>query len=107
MTRPDIESIETRVNAATPGPWFTDEGTVIVGPLVHGIGREIGDFLYDVNGERLEYGYRSESIRDSRFAAEARTDVPALILWIRHLELRLKQAELDGAIRVAGEKLAK
>ncbi|MHB8406220.1 MAG: hypothetical protein ACYDCJ_12435 [Gammaproteobacteria bacterium] len=75
----DLDAIEARANAATPGPWDTDEydgglrSTVTAGPIT--------------------------SDEDYDFIAHARTDVPALIAEVRRLraiEARLKHAMTHG-----------
>jgi hypothetical protein len=83
MNRPDIDAIEARVNKCAPGPWIFD-----------------GDRQVDLaRPTRPDWGtlmlYKSESGYDDMcscdadelaFIAAARTDVPALIAYIRHLE---------------------
>lgn len=53
-----LESIRARVEAATPGPWFNDYGTIGVDD--HGIGE-------------------MDETPDAEFITHARTDIPALL----------------------------
>jgi hypothetical protein len=69
--RPDIEAIEAREQAATPGPWESSD------PRGRAHGYVFG----------LWSGYDGEvTIGDAVFIAHARTDVPALIAYARELE---------------------
>ena len=72
MTPERLAEIEARANAATPGPWEAWD---------RGIGFEV-----HVNGEELNSEFR-ETFRqaDAEFIAEARTDVPALLVEVRRL----------------------
>lgn len=76
----DVDAIEARANAATPGPWEPRPPT----------GRAV---LWGVwkPGER---GDNSEA--DSIFAAYAREDVPALIAEVRLLQSKLQPYTRDG-----------
>lgn len=70
MTPADLDEIEQRANAATPGPWIAD---VAPDP-------ETGQFLiYDVNDSCVCDAYE----RDRSFIAAARSDVPALVAEVR------------------------
>lgn len=80
----DIDAIEARANAATPGPWVetpysrsgagTDERyTAITG------GREV------VTTDQFPC---SRKPADATFIAHARTDIPALVARVRELEAR-------------------
>lgn len=93
----DLDAIERRANAATPGPWHaqaTEE------PQERAISNKIGDpriGYYAWEGLAIAYG--ADEIPDegalvaadnAEFIAHARTDIPALIAVIRRL-----YAELD------------
>lgn len=68
MTPEQLDAIEARANAATPGPWtldHPDDGTEITGP--------------DSTVTEL----------DIQFIIHARTDIPALIAEIRRLRREL------------------
>lgn len=83
MTKPDLDAIRARVEAATYGPWavIDDDGPSVVvsgAGLTHSI-----DFLLATDGK--ERGWA-----DAEFVAHAREDVPALLAYIEQLESDLK-----------------
>ena len=85
MVRPDIEGIARRCEAATPGPWVFDDGLVWTpargGKYEHDGKNDVG---HGVNGE---------------FVANARTDLPALLEYVRELEAEneeLKKSLVEG-----------
>lgn len=88
MTEEQLQAIEARAEAATPGPWRAapsarsgDEVVVAEGyiTVAYLSGRPVGE-------------------RDARFIAAARADVPALVAEVRR-STRLAAAE--AALRVA------
>lgn len=104
MTRPDIDGIAKRAEAATSGPWeiereeldgaFDDEEAARAFPMT------IGPI------DRWEHvlDSRDESVvqieADAAFIAAARADVPALLAYIRELEAerdRLRAATCFGS----------
>jgi hypothetical protein len=85
----DLEEIERRANAATPGPWgfsrdekryLLDETTDVVGEVAPG----------STGAAITVFAVATGALEDADFIASARTDVPALIARVRELE-----AELD------------
>jgi hypothetical protein len=94
----DLDEIERRANAATPGPWTYHDGCGYVevppcGAIEFKPGWERSvHFLARVHNNHVEgedgLGF------DGAFVASARTDVPALIARVRELE-----AERDGYAR--------
>jgi len=86
----NLNEIEARANAATPGPWTYDEGCGYVevppcGVIEFKPGWERSvHFLARVHNNHVEgedgLGF------DGAFIAHARTDVPALIARVRELE---------------------
>lgn len=76
----DLDEIEARANAATPGPWH--EQHIGTDTCVH-----IGDYGWVTAGPRApEYDVDSEQGRDdAEFIAHARQDVPALTAEVRRL----------------------
>ena len=78
MSDLDLDAIEARAKAATPGPWprdfgrcdFSPEGCMSIGPLV-----TMDD---ECDEER-------QAQADQDFIAAARTDVPALVAEVRRL----------------------
>ena len=110
MTRPDIEAIEARAAMATDGPW-SYEPTGEKGDGANLIGIHFGpededcaapmsgrlEIIYDEQTEEFGEYYCDEYIAicehrsrnpdgNSTFIAHARTDIPALIAYIRELE---------------------
>lgn len=80
MTPADLDAIEKRAAAATPGPW-----------------RECGDILQGksairISSKDLFCSYDTMSMQnadDARFIAAARSDVPALLAEVRRLQAEL------------------
>ena len=99
----DIDAIEARANAATPGPWrstWGDDGTAppkhpdfgeettIEAVGLEGIdGKVVGLLWYD----GLHTACRED---DAAFIAAARTDVPALVAEVRRLRAELARRTL-------------
>ena len=83
MTDDDLGCIESRANAASPGPWVFDErGAIIRGPE----GR--------VAGSAMVLGFHE----NMEFIAAARDDVPELVAEVR----RLRVGFLDMIESLAG-----
>ncbi len=91
----DLDEIEARANAATPGPWvtFDSPGTYWDDPSACG-------WDYRAPGRAAPYYCTgpgaltsAQAARDTVFIAHARTDVPALIARVRKLEERLSDTE--------------
>lgn len=87
-TRPPLEEIRARVEAATPGPW-TDEGGSIWSPEGP---------VAAASDDGKPFGMHSAVIAweppDRAFIAHARTDLPAALDWIAHVEGLLARAVL-------------
>ena len=81
MTRLDLKGIETRVQAATEGPWIYRD---IIGGL-HNVTRNAWDVASCGAGDLdPEYGDRDEqTARNAEFIAHAREDIPALLAVLR------------------------
>ena len=77
MNEQELQAIEERANAATPGPWSMQQSTlwldVSIGYLAHGLAE-----------------------RDKVFIAHAREDVPALIAEVRELRAKLDAVPIDA-----------
>ena len=90
MTRPDLDAIRARCDAATPGPWR------LKGLEIHGDSKpgRCGLLIYDEGGHDK---------KDARFIAHARTDIPALLAYIDELEARTTYTvgETEWAMRIA------
>ncbi len=80
----DLDAIERRANAATPGPWY---GNRNCGVYAVNVGQVVGTGCSCCTKSRL-------TDEDAAFMASARTDVPALIARVRELE-----AERDAFTR--------
>lgn len=101
----DLDEIEARVNAATPGPWTYDEGCGYVevppcGTIEFKPGWERSvHFLARVHNNHVEgedgLGF------DGAFIANARTDVPALIARVRELEAERERTRIFGSRKFA------
>ena len=101
----NLDEIEARVNAATPGPWTYDEGCGYVevppcGVIEFKPGWERSvHFLARVHNDHVEgedgLGF------DGAFIASARTDVPALIARVRELEAECERTRIFGSRKFA------
>ena len=80
----NLDEIEARANAATPGPWLPPV------PRERGPGCDDRACVVDHEGCAVWPWHRRE---DMEFAYAARTDVPALIARVRELEEQLLTAE--------------
>lgn len=76
----ELDAIEARANAATPGPWASETRTVD-----HGNGVDDWHFLVMSDGESVH----TIGIDDAAFIAAARADVPALVAEVRRLRALL------------------
>lgn len=93
----DLDAIEARANAATPGPWL------VVGPCgdcgrFHAaearFEREVGEFgAYYASWHPAIDGCTPDGGRehDADFIAAARTDIPALVAEVRRLREALNE----------------
>lgn len=101
MTRPDIKAIEDRANATSM--WSADEcGIKYIGADKYAYVPQcahLGETLIC-----LDDTYEN-STEDWQFLAHARTDIPALIAYIKELEAKL-QIETKAPIFVFGSNLA-
>jgi hypothetical protein len=96
MTQPlDLDQIEARANAATPGPWeeYPEYGAhfyaYLRGPYLRGVGT-------------LNFGDGEDAEADREFVKHAREDVAAMADEIRRLRAELATARANG-IRYAAE----
>ena len=106
MTEQELEQIEARANAATPGPWTGDrsDGTIKYKML----GGENHNFvILDVDHKNNSSGFYTEDYipyeqctANEEFVKHARTDIPALIAEVRRLEADLEH------VTTVGESLA-
>jgi len=88
MSEPiDLDDIEARAEAATPGPWnwevHLNDTEIDFAP-----GEQAFYWTWEVGGENAELGGAEfeDPAPNVAFIAHARTDVPALIARVRELE---------------------
>jgi hypothetical protein len=81
----DLDQIESRAEAATPGPWKTWAMQVLADP--------VGDSNLDTALliARTTDPHRGLRTFNADFIAAARTDVPALVARVRALEAEVQQ----------------
>lgn len=97
MTQKELEAIRERCERATPGPWYS-----------------IKKYFYTVfstgkNGDKIIL--TTLTLEDTLFVTQARTDIPALLDYIKELEARISKKEevhddvwLGWANRKGGEE---
>jgi hypothetical protein len=74
VTEQELEAIEARVRATTPGPWSS---------IIEGRDQDSGESFIMTDGEDIYVRGGSEA--DQEFIAHARQDIPRLIAEIRRL----------------------
>ena len=99
MTRPDLDAIRARCEAATRGPWivstltFPNGNTVV--ESIAGVSEPQWSDYGDGEGEwftdrltlvETDAGVYGPTMPDAQFIAAARTDIPALLAYIDELE---------------------
>jgi hypothetical protein len=92
----DLDAIEARAEAATPGPWYEDDVTFGTGTLV------IARFDDTVVQCSLPLSH-TRSAPNADFIAHARTDIPALVAELRAAraditEMAYRGTALSGAV---------
>lgn len=102
----NLDEIEARVDAATPGKWHYDHGGWT--PRVHSCRpkREEGGGAVLPKGEAFDLAEcnsvflsKTQNQKNARFIAHVREDVPALIARVRELE-----AQLPFVVKVAARE---
>jgi hypothetical protein len=93
----DLDAIETRKNAATPGPW---ERYAEYGP--HFVANITGPYLRGVGD--LNFGVGDQAAADEEFVKHAREDVAVMAAEIRRL--RTERDELRGKFAEAAASVA-
>jgi hypothetical protein len=92
----NLDEIEARANAATPGPWgfsrdekryLLDETTDVVGEVAPG----------STGAAITVFAVATGALEDADFIASARTDVPALIARVRELEAECERLKTFAA----------
>lgn len=92
----DLDAIERRLDAATPGPWHEGDGWVYTLPVY-----EDDDRLSDVLGMDFVDDDRAaaehdRASRNAQFIAHARTDVADLLAEVRRLRAATVAAPVLG-----------
>ena len=90
----DLDAIERRANAATPGPWYVHDRPADFWTVGTDPDWPFECEVFDDGSARGEYDALC-SIADRDFLVAARTDVPALIARVRELEAERDQALAD------------
>lgn len=112
MAELDLDAIQARADAATPGPWYDAGAGILRAVHTRTVGRKhirevrddidlLGGAMFDtyedfgggpdLNGEPCVTGYY-----DARFIAAAREDVPALVARVRELEAERDDARAEA-----------
>ena len=79
----DLDAIEARAKAATPGPWVVDKDAFGIGVIAES---QIGIPDNDPEGVYIADCYKKSAEVHAEFIAHAREDIPALIAEVRRLE---------------------
>lgn len=98
MTEQELEKIEARANAATPGPWGTGTGYEQ---------SKRGNYVHD--GHRIVCAEQDETdcvlaTEDAEFIAHARADVPALVAEVRRLQGIIAESAKTWTWKPTGEQ---
>jgi hypothetical protein len=94
----DLDDIKARAEAATPGPWFPDEGKA----KVYNHAGEVAWCRDVVSRGHGAYAIGGQNSANARFTAHAREDVPALIAEVERLRGILGETERTIAGLVGG-----
>jgi hypothetical protein len=94
----NLDAIEARANAATPGPWAVYEKPDPWGYWA--VQDADGKDVFDDGSAGAEYG-QTCSIADRDFLVAARTDVPALVARVRELEAECERTRIFGSRKFA------
>lgn len=87
----NLDEIERRANAATPGPWY---GNRNCGVYSVNVGQVVGTGCCCCTKSRL-------TDENAAFISAARTDVPALIARVRELEAECERTRIFGSRKFA------
>lgn len=106
-TRPDLAAIRARLDAATPGPWFTPDERRLQGAVSTRIGdRECQ--VASIDGDAAMFDHRAEPHEVQRanasFIAHARQDVEQLVARVEFLERLIDAVAHD--VRIVTEHRA-
>ena len=95
ITDADLDLIESRANAAAPGPWRREGAEILNDAALRPNVDEAGDgiWIYDEGGH---------AEADAEFIAHARQDVPRLIAEIKRLRSTVDAARCGSSTRCSG-----
>jgi hypothetical protein len=94
LTDQQLNDIEARAQAATPGPWERDDD---YGPTF--FANTSGEYLQGVGDFNFGVGEQAEA--DEEFVKHAREDVDVLVAEVRRLRAELAALEDDSAFLAA------
>jgi len=111
MSELDLDAIEARAKAATPGPWKVTGATIVWSPIAKAVIAEASELRPTackyVEFTKVELGSPDfdEVCANAAFIYHAREDVPALIAELRKLREENARLEelLNRAARIASE----
>jgi hypothetical protein len=91
MTRPDLDTIATEANAATPGPWRVESDIIRSEYDQHAVTQlnQSAGWIA-LRGAIVDLPHEEKIRRDAQFIAHARDNIPMLVQYIRELEAELK-----------------
>ncbi|WP_265560780.1 hypothetical protein [Streptomyces hygroscopicus] len=87
LTDQQLDEIDARAKAATPGPWCTDSWEIYQGTEYEAGAEWIGETC------RGRVEGLAQDRADAAFVAAARTDVPQLVAEVRRLRARVAELE--------------
>jgi predicted dithiol-disulfide oxidoreductase (DUF899 family) len=94
MNEQELQAIEARCNAATPGPWGEekdDRSYIVIAPHP-----ELGSCNCCI--AEIDGWFSDDSKRDCAFIAAARADVPALLAEVRALRAKLDAVPVEALL---------
>lgn len=95
----NLNAIEARANAATPGPWYQGRDDRRYEDSGHAFTHE------DMNhSDSYDVFPDAANPEDAEFVAHARTDVPALVATLRRLDAALTELAHHGDLTPAGKR---
>lgn len=93
MTDLDLDAIQARADAATPGPWEFDDEVLGVWTAADGA---LGGGICDPHDEYARG--LNHPLENMRFVAHARQDIPLLVAEVRRLRKIIERQNLTGGL---------
>ena len=96
----NLDAIEARAKAATPGPWVVDKGAFGIGVIAES---QIGIPDNDPEGVYIADCYKKSAEVHAEFIAHAREDIPDLTARVRELESYIEERtqKVESLIKAA------